>query len=82
MAGAHVEARRLAINRDDLVSGARSEQEPVRLIADRGLMEKAFDRAGITSEHAEIEMAANEPAKLLDHLKGITQQIAFHAREG
>ncbi len=44
--GAHVETRRLAIDRDDLVCGARLEHEPVRLIADRGLMEKALDRAG------------------------------------
>src|SRR5882724_10510079 len=44
--GAHVETRRLAIDRDDLVCGTRLEHEPVRLIADRGLMEKALDRAG------------------------------------
>jgi sulfate permease, SulP family len=44
--GAHVEARRLAIDRDDLICGSWFEHEPVRLIADRGLMEKALDRAG------------------------------------
>ena len=44
--GPHIEAGCLAIDRDDLVNGTWLEQESVRLIADRGLMEKAFDRAG------------------------------------
>ena len=44
--GAHIETRRLAIDRDNLVCGSRLEHEPVRLIAERGLMEQAFDRAG------------------------------------
>src|SRR3954467_15721558 len=43
--GAYVETRRLAIDRDHLVCGSWLEHEPVRLIADRGLMEQAFDRA-------------------------------------
>jgi hypothetical protein len=44
--GAHIEPCRLAIDRNNLVCRSRLEHEPVRLIADRGLMEKAFDRAG------------------------------------
>src|SRR5256885_16028751 len=44
--GPYIEARRLAIDRDNLVCRSRLEHEAVRLIADRGLMEKAFDRAG------------------------------------
>jgi hypothetical protein len=44
--GTHVETRRLAIDRHNLVCGSRFEHEPVRLIADRGLMEKALERAG------------------------------------
>src|SRR6266702_1488773 len=44
--GPHVETGCLAIDRDDLVNGTWLEQESVRLIADRGLMEKSFDRAG------------------------------------
>jgi hypothetical protein len=31
------------------------------------------------SEHAKIEVVANDAAELFDHLKGVTQQIAFHA---
>ena len=44
--GTHVETRRLAIDRDNLVGGPRLEHEPVRLIGERGSMEQAFDRAG------------------------------------
>ena len=44
--GAHIETRRLTIDRDNLVYGARLEHKPVRLIADRCLMKKAFDCAG------------------------------------
>ena len=80
--GPHIEAGCLAIDCDDLVNRTWLEQESVRLIADRGLMEKAFDRGGITSEHAEIEVVANEPAELFDHLKRVTQQIALHTGKG
>src|SRR6476469_8258218 len=44
--GAYIESCRLAVDRDNLVCRSWLEHEPVRLIADRGLMEKAFDRAG------------------------------------
>src|SRR6266581_1182147 len=33
------------------------------------------------SEHAKIEVVANDGAELLDHLKGVTQQIALPARK-
>src|SRR4030095_2570705 len=41
----HVEAGGFAIDRDNLVRRPRVEHEPVRLIANRGPMEQAFDRA-------------------------------------
>jgi hypothetical protein len=44
--GAYIEPCRFAIDRDYFVCRSRLEHEPVRLIADRGLMEEAFDRAG------------------------------------
>ena len=44
--GPDIEAGCLAIDSDDLVNRTWLEQESVRLIADRSLMEKSFDCAG------------------------------------
>jgi len=66
----------------NLVCGARLEHEPVRLIADRGLMEKAFDRAG---DHVRnmpsLKWWRMSSRNCFHHLESVAQQIAFHARQ-